>query len=268
LSKWSRIEHFLMQLAEYPFMYSSNYTTAVSAMDVEYSYKRFKKKVIYIPNGVDVDIPINRETALLELKRLGIPPHNFLLFAAGRIIERKGAHILLQAFKILGLDMPLAIIGDLAQVPDYEMRLKDLAGDMRVFFIPALEDGSMLFGILDLCKLFVFPSTAEGMSVMFLEAASLGIPMVCSDIPENTAVLGDNVLYFRSGDPADLADKIRWAIENPQEMTRLGQSSRNWVRKNFSWEGVASKYDALYQQCLQGIPLSDVDVDKPFIVSG
>jgi glycosyltransferase involved in cell wall biosynthesis len=114
----------------------------------------------------------------------------------------------------------------------------------------------------------VFPSTAEGMSVMFLEAASLGIPMVCSDIPENTTVLGDNVLYFRSGDPADLADKIRWAIENPQEMTRLSQSSRDWVRKNFSWEGVASKYDALYQQCLLGIPLSDVDIDKPFIVSG
>ena len=257
-----------MELAEYPFMYSSNYTTAVSAMDVEYSNKRFKKKVVYIPNGVDVDIPINEETALLELKRLGIPPHNFLLFSAGRIIERKGAHILLQAFNILNPDMPLAIIGDLAQVPDYEMRLKDLAGDKRVIFIPAIDDGSLLFGILDLCKLFVFPSTAEGMSVMFLEVASLGIPMVCSDIPENTSVLGDNVLYFRSGDPTDLAEKIRWAIENPQEMTSLGQSARDWVRKNFSWDGVASKYDSLYQQCLQGIPISDVDVDNTLIKSG
>ena len=261
INKWSPTEHFLMRMAEYPFLYFSNYATAISAMDVEYLHGQYRKKVIYIPNGVDIDIPINRDIALLELSRLGITPHDFLLFAAGRIIQRKGAHILLEAFNKLNLDLPLVIIGDLAQVPDYEKRLKNLADGRRVFFIPAIEDRSTLFGLLDLCKLFVFPSTAEGMSVMLLEAASLGIPMVCSDIPENTSVLGESVPYFQSGDPADLADKIRWALDNPQEVTGFVQSTKDWVRKNYSWDLIASRYDTLYQQCVKGIPVSDVVID-------
>lgn len=252
LSKWGRLESFLMQMAEYPFIYLSNYATAVSIMDTQYLRDQYKKPAIYIPNGVDMDIPVDRGAATIELERLGITPHNFLLFVAGRIIQRKGAHILLEAFNSLELDIPLVIIGDLAQVPEYGKSLRDLAAHHHVIFIPSISDKSILFGMLDLCKLFVFPSTAEGMSVMLLEAASLGIPMVCSDIPENTSVLEEHAVYFRSGDSADLANQIRWVIDNPQEMTRLSQSAKNLIRKNFSWNLISSRYETLYRQCMSG----------------
>ena len=260
MGKWNRFERLFFLMAEYPFFYLSNYVTAISVMDTEYIHDRYGKKAIYIPNGVDLDMPVDNESALRELERLGISPGNFLLFAAGRIIERKGAHILLEAFNSLRLDNPLLMIGDLDQVPDYGKSLKNMADD-RVIFLPPIAEGSMLFGMLDLCKLFVFPSTGEGMSIMLLEAAALGIPMVCSDIPENTSVLGDRALYFRSGDPVDLADKIRWAVDYPQEMSRLGQSVKDWIRKNFSWDLIASRYEALYRQCIQGKPALGDDMD-------
>ncbi|MBL8062685.1 MAG: glycosyltransferase family 4 protein [Anaerolineales bacterium] len=263
LSKWSRIEHFLMQMAEYPFLYLSNYVTAISAMDTEYLHDRYGRNVIYIPNGIDMNMPVDDEASHRELKRLGILPHNYLLFAAGRIIERKGAHILLDAFNSLDLDMPLVIIGDLNQVPEYEKRLKGLADQGRVIFAPPIAEEGLLYGVLKLCKLFIFPSIAEGMSIMFLEAASLGIPLICSDIPENASVLGDRALYFRSGDPVDLANKIRWAIDHPREMVRLKESARDWIRKNYSWDLIASRYGMLYEQCILGWPVPGVDTNTP-----
>ena len=83
--------------------------------------------------------------------------------------------------------------------------------------------------------------------MMLLEAASLGAPIVCSDIPANTAVLPEQALYFRSGDADDLADKMRWALEHPMEMPRLGQQAQSWVRASFSWDQIAEQYDQLYQ---------------------
>jgi glycosyltransferase involved in cell wall biosynthesis len=101
---------------------------------------------------------------------------------------------------------------------------------------------------MDLCKVFVFPSTAEGMSMALLEAASLEIPMICSDIPENKNVLENYVTYFRSNDYHDLAEKINWALMNPDELERLAQKLKNWVNENYSWESIASQYELIYQK--------------------
>ena len=252
VSKWNKIERFFMQLMEYPFLYLSNCPTTISIMDNEYFVNRFGKQVTYIPNGVDLDVPIDRKSALGFINNLGLTSNQFLLFIAGRVIERKGCHLLLEAINQLKMDIPVLVIGDLEQVPAYSQKLRELSINHRVTFIPPIADRAILFGILDLCKLFVFPSTAEGMSMMLLEAASLGISMVCSDIPENNIVLGDHVTYFISKDHDDLARKIKWAMENPDELARLAQLLKNWVRENYSWNSIASRYELLYRKLYKG----------------
>jgi glycosyltransferase involved in cell wall biosynthesis len=258
ISKWSKTELLFFKMAEYPFLYLSNYSTSVSTMDTNYLYSKYGKKAIYIPNGVDLHIPVNREVALNELRRIGVSPNGFLLFIAARIIERKGCHLILEALNDSNLDIPLVIIGDLEQVPTYGQKLREMAKHRQVIFVPPIADRSLLFGIVELCKLFVFPSTAEGMSIMLLEAASLGIPMICSDIPENKAVLGDYVTYFRSGDSSDLAEKIHWAMESPEKLIHLALLAKKWTKDNFSWDLIASRYELLYQNCVNRVPANDV----------
>jgi glycosyltransferase involved in cell wall biosynthesis len=248
LSKWSKMEKFLMQMMEYPFVYLSDSFTTVSSTDNDYYHSKYKKEIIYVPNGVDCDLQINRQAALRHLDNLGLAPHSFLLFIAGRIIERKGCHLLLESINKLNMDVPLVVIGDLEQVPIYSQKLKELAGNRPVIFEPPITDKGLLLGILDLCKLFIFPSTAEGMSIMLLEAASQGVPMICSDIPENKIVLDELVTYFRSEDTDDLAEKIRWAMENIEEQIHLGEKLINWVKVNYSWDSIALKYELIYRK--------------------
>jgi glycosyltransferase involved in cell wall biosynthesis len=255
-SKWGPIAKLFVEQTEYPFLFLSNIATTISSADADYLEARHNKKIIYIPNGVDLNVHSDQIAAQLFLREHGIEPQNFILFAAGRIIALKGCHILIDAHMQIDSDIPLLIIGDLDQVPSYGKALKQMVSSKRVIFIPAISNRELLFGILSQCKLFVFPSTAESMSMMLLEAVSLDIPLICSDIEENTSVLGDSVLYFRSGDVKDLSNKIQYALNNPQDMESFAHKASELVKNHYSWDKIAGQYENLYKCCFEGKPFS------------
>jgi glycosyltransferase involved in cell wall biosynthesis len=122
--------------------------------------------------------------------------------------------------------------------------LHELA-DTRVVFVPPV-DKALLLGLARLAHLFVFPSTVEAMSMMLLEAASTGVPIISSDIPDNVAVLPQQALFFRSGDAGELRDKMEWALQHPDQMQELGASARGWVVENFQWDSIVKQYEQIY----------------------
>lgn len=88
--------------------------------------------------------------------------------------------------------------------------------------------------------------------MVLLEAASLGVPMICSDIIENKAVMKDLTVYFESGNANDLKEKMQWAIQHPKEMEILSQKASKMLATDLSWEKIANQYGNLYQACLDG----------------
>ena len=87
------------------------------------------------------------------------------------------------------------------------------------------------------------------MSMMLLEAASQRTPTICSDIPANKAVFNDDhVLFFKVDDPADLADKIKWALVNYLEMKEKSENAFEHLKQKYQWKDIAREYDKLYQQ--------------------
>ena len=101
-------------------------------------------------------------------------------------------------------------------------------------------------------QLFIFPTTYEAMAATLLEVAALDTPLIASDIPENREVLPDQALFFRSGDVADLREKMKWAIANPGQMALLAKKARNWVADNYRWPTVIARYEDLYDQLTNG----------------
>jgi glycosyltransferase involved in cell wall biosynthesis len=244
--KWGKVAQFIIRMIEYPYVYLYNVATSVSRPDADYLEARFKRKVVYIPNGVDELIQFDVERASDKLYKVGLEPGNFLMFAAGRIDPTKGCHLVLEALSRLGYPYKLAIVGDLNQVPTYSDHLRETADKDRVVFIPPISDKELFFGIVNLARLFIFPSTHEGMSMMLLEAAYLGAPIICSDIPENEVAMEDNVLYFQSGDAINLANQIQWALDHPEELAKLGEKASRYVKNNLTWGKIARQYDEIY----------------------
>ncbi len=170
-----------------------------------------------------------------------------LAFAAGRIIPLKGCHTMLKALIKINYPGPVKIIGNIDQMPAYKKELQELAKDLDVDFLGLIREKTRLLEIIRNVKYFIFPSYNENMSIMLLEAASVGTPIICSDIPENKVIFNDDeVLYFRSEDHHDLADKIEWAISNPDLMVKRSIKANEKVLAEFTYERISLEYQKLY----------------------
>jgi glycosyltransferase involved in cell wall biosynthesis len=247
VEKWGRLSRWFMRLAEIPFLYLSNAVTSVTPVFVPY-YSKFRP-VHVITNGIELDQPVCIGPAKAILEEFNIDPGTYIMFAAGRIIPFKGCHLLLDAYIKLACQAPLLIVGDLQQMPEYADQLLSKGCGEQVHFLPFISGQGDVLGLVKQAGLFVFPSTnKEAMSMMLLEVASIGAPLLCSDIPQNVTVLGNNGYYFRSDDSDDLAEKLIWAIDHSKEMQITANRCMAHVRENFSWDLIAAQYDELYKQ--------------------
>ncbi|MBI5649256.1 MAG: glycosyltransferase family 4 protein [Chloroflexi bacterium] len=249
-NRWGRAATMLLQAMEYPFARWSDAASSVSELHAQELGAQFHRPVRYIPNGIDVAPEIDGIGARAILDAHRLPPRDYALFVSGRLIPLKGAHLLVEAFRQVVGDHRLVFVGDISDSSGYTISLRARA-DARTTFVPFVESSPALLGLMQASRLVVLPSLVEAMSMTLLEAASVGAPIVCSDIPANTAVLPDRALFFRSGDVNDLAEKLRWALNHPDAMRALGLRAQTYVREHFNWDTIAEQYESLYNEIVK-----------------
>ena len=136
--------------------------------------------------------------------------------------------------------LPLLIVGDTSQMPSYTEELKKLSGK-DVYFHPLIKDPRIVFGLMASSYCLIFPSLFEAMSMVLLEAAYNGVPVVCSDIEENR-YLGEDAIYFASGNSDSLVEKLNWVLENPESVIQITSRAQEKIRREYSWDTIAESY--------------------------
>ncbi len=58
-------------------------------------------------------------------------------------------------------------------------------------------------------------------------------------------------LHFEPGDPADLAAKVRWAVDNPSDMRRMGENARRVYEDRYTPEVNYRQLMAIYDEEVQ-----------------
>jgi glycosyltransferase involved in cell wall biosynthesis len=164
----------------------------------------------------------------------------YLLFV-GRVEKKKNIIRLLQAFYQLikeGRQEKLVLVGrpglGFSQIELFirEHRLEDqvkILGYVTASDLPYLYQG---------CEVFVFPSLYEGFGIPLLEAFASGKPVICSDIAPLREIGQKAVLYFDPYSILDIAQKIKYLLDNPSLKEQLIQKGLERV-KNFSWSQCA-----------------------------
>ncbi|MGM0377553.1 MAG: glycosyltransferase family 4 protein, partial [Bacteroidota bacterium] len=202
-----------------------------------------RRQILYIPNGIDManvrDLP-------------GVEEKGYVLFASGRIIPAKGAHLMLEALDSIGYDGKVFVIGNRDHSPEYAHNLEKMAASLNVLFLDIIKEKKELMARVKNAGMFVFPSYHEGMSNMLLEAASLQVPLICSDIPGNRQVFTDDeTFFFRSGDSSDLAEKIRYVLDHPREANEVARKGYERLEKEYNWEHLSRRYAGIYDWLIQ-----------------
>lgn len=85
---------------------------------------------------------------------------------------------------------------------------------------------------------YVCPSFKEGFSLTALEAMSVGLASVISDIPCHREVYGDSVLYFDPKNAQDMAEKVNSVLVDAELKSSLIFKGYGQVKK-YSWDNTA-----------------------------
>lgn len=147
----------------------------------------------------------------------------------GRLSPEKGIDVLLQAWS--GLDVPLRVIGDgpLCDLVENAVSPRIVPLGWKTPAEVAAEMAQASFLIL--------PSTwPETFGMVIIEAFCQSLPVIASRIPVFEEIIQDGVtgLLFSMGDPDELASKVRWARQHPEEMGNMGANGRKVYEQRYS----------------------------------
>lgn len=148
-------------------------------------------------------------------------PRSGFLFV-GRLSEDKGVPTLVDAAALMPGLVRVAGHGPLSPL------VENAAGTGDLEALGRLEK-SAVFDQLRGAVAMVLPSVwFEGLPVSVLEAYATGTPVIASKIGSLAEVIEDGVtgLLAIPGDAGDLADRLRWASDHPDEMRQMGSNAR------------------------------------------
>lgn len=249
--KWSFFARAYLRVSEYIVSVVPDKTIAVSDILGNYIWKKFKKRAVVIPNGMDV-APVE---GYEYLKKWNLQKGSYIL-NVGRLIRHKGVHYLIQAFKNLEdkhltREKKLVIVGDGFHTDDYVKELRDLARGRENIIFTGNQIGDSLSQIFSHAYFFVHPSESEGLSLTLLEAMGYGKAILSSDIEENQEVLNSSVSFaFRSKDIADMEEKLVYMINNPLLIKKMGKKGMSKAQKEYSWDKITDQIETVYQDII------------------
>lgn len=173
---------------------------------------------------------------------------SFTFLLISRLITDKGVMEYIEAVKQLkagGVDARFQILG--AKDPEHKRGIKVATVERWIAdeIIEYLGTTSDVRPFIHNADCVVLPSYREGTPRVLLEAASLGKPIIATDVPGCRQVVEHkyNGLLCRLKDPADLAEKmVAMAGFDDATLKELGESGRRKMEREFSESVVIGKY--------------------------
>jgi len=179
-----------------------------------------ERKLHYVARGVDV-----------ERYRPGVAPEVFRVCFVGALIERKGVHLLLEAWHKLGLkNAELVLVGTVHGEMKKPLERWGSETVKVVGFTPNVQEE------LRRSAVFVFPSECEGFAKSTLEAAACGLPLIATEESGDAVVDGETGRVIPANDVEALAAALEWAAGNRDALAEMGRRGRERVERCLTWD--------------------------------
>jgi len=207
-------------------------------------FKIPRRRCAVIHNGIQIPEQAQSE---LQYKRSD-HSKGAVIGWVGRMVPVKNLSTLLNAVAEMASTPPpaLLLVGDGPERASLEQLAKSLGIFERVRFQGFVENPRHFYNQMDV---FALPSLHEGIPIALLEALGAGLPVVASavgGIPQVMGASGAGVL-IDSTSPFVWAKVLTELLTDRSRMDAFGQCARRHIQNNFSVEGMASHYVAMYE---------------------
>lgn len=172
------------------------------------------------------------------------------IISVGAISDQKNYPLLLKVARILetsGIEEPwpvFRIAGSGAGLERLRTEVRTMGLEGRVEFLGERLDVPDLLRTSDL---FLNTSSYEGLPIAMLEAMTMGLPIVATDVAGNRELVGHETtgLLASLDDPAAIAAAIARVLTAPELYRRLSEGALE-AAKAYSMERIAQRHLALY----------------------
>ena len=187
------------------------------------------RKLYYVPNGVEIpDLNLlyheSKEKSIVYLGRIS-PEKNLLRL----IDEANKAKVNLHIYGAFD-----------ERRPAFNELVKNALSKSEYAVWKGSVKYSEVLSTLNKYETFIYPSVSEGLPMSVLEAASCGLKLILSDIPQHKVLNFPSIIYLNthSFSLSGLSNNIN------------GTENRKHVKINFSIERMIKEYNEIYKSLL------------------
>ena len=202
--------------------------------DYHFTLKHIKKKSVYHIDGIGLDTnkfqtaTVNRNE---KREALGFREDDILLLSVGELQKRKNHEPVIRALAGIENEKIKYLICGCGEL---EQHLKDLVKQLKleskVFFLGHRYD---IPEILKCVDVFIHPSLREGLGIAALEAMSVGLPLITSDVQgiKDYMVNGKTGFILKPFDIEGYRASIEKLLADGQLRQKIGEHNRIAVQK-------------------------------------
>jgi len=161
--------------------------------------------------------------------------------------------MLLDALAVLKREattITLTVVGDGADRPRYERRVRELGLDHMVRFAGTQAGPERDALIRQAAALVLYPTTAnDAFPTVMLEAWAQGTTVVAAAIGSLPSLVHDDVtgLLVEPNNADALADRLRAAMADPAHLAALGEAGRQLVAREYTWPRQVERTHAVFK---------------------
>lgn len=179
--------------------------------------------------------------------KLGLPEEGFCILFVGNDYRKKGLTTLLQALQQLPAHCYVAVVGNPAQMPPFQVHAKDAGLGQRVFFLGALPDVAPAYQAADV---LAHPTHEDTFAMVVLEAMAHGLPVVvsCARYCGIAALLTHESNALVLDDPLDaqaLTTALKRLIEDRALYGSLSMAALDFAKQH-QWAALAQQQESIY----------------------
>lgn len=199
------------------------------------------------PLGIDIDINQSDEVdkSILFVGRLEVRKGVDTIIKAANMVLEKFPKI---KFLLVGSDTPY---NDKITYKSYLKSLISNKFQKNFEFLDYVEE-SKLRELYSKCSIFVAPSIYESFGIIFLEAMRESKPIIGTNVGGIPEIIddGENGFLIEPNDFKSLSKKLEFLLDNPKEITRLGNNGRKKLEKVFSTESFVNNTLEIYKKTI------------------
>src|SRR3989338_3900018 len=202
-----------------------------------------KCAVEVVPNGIDNE-------KVLRARQSQYQKSDKFIITSSRLVKKNGVDIIIKALALLSdKEIRLNILGDGILRKELEELVKNLKLENRVKFFGQVADFEV-YAQTNATKIFVRPSRSEGLGSAFLEAMSIGVPVIGTPVGGIPDFLkdGETGLFCKADDPKDLAEKIELLLKDENLYNKISYNGRQLAIEKYQWFRIASRMENIFQE--------------------